>query len=63
MKEELAELKAKYNLMQEARNRITGLLDIFQKNMIRSNPGMTSVKYKESLEELKEKLKRKKNNK
>ena len=63
VKEELAELKAKYNLMQEARNRITGLLDIFQKNMIRSNPGMTSVKYKESLEELKEKLKRKKNNK
>lgn len=59
VKEELAELKAKYNLMQEARNRITGLLDVFQKNMIRSNPGMTSVKYKESLEELKEKLKEK----
>ena len=56
LREELAELKAKSNFLQERRNHATGLLDVFQKNMIRSNPGMTSVKYKESLEELKVKI-------
>ena len=56
IREELAELKAKSSFLQERRNHAAGLLDVFQKNMIRSNPGMTSVKYKESLEELKEKL-------
>lgn len=61
LREELAELKAKSNFLQERRNHATGLLDVFQKNMIRSNPGMTSVKYKESLEELKEKLEKLKN--
>ncbi len=63
VRDELAELRAKYNFIQEARNRVIGLMDIFQKGLIRSNPGMTSKKYKESLEELKEKLKGIKNKK
>ena len=63
IREELAELKAKSSFLQERRNHAAGLLDVFQKNMIRSNPGMTSVKYKESLEELKEKLEKLKSKK
>lgn len=55
VKEELIELKAKYRALSEVRSRIGGLTDIFQRSLIRSNPGMTSVRFRESLEELKEK--------
>lgn len=55
VKEEIIELKAKYTLNVEDRNRMSGVKDFFQRNLIRSNPGMTSVKFKEALEELKEK--------
>lgn len=60
VKEELVELRAKYKVLSEARSRVGGLTDIFQRSMIRSNPGMTSVKFKESLEELKEKVAKRK---
>lgn len=56
VKEELVELKAKYKVLSEARSRIGGLTDKFQRSLIRSNPGMTSVRFRESLEELKEKV-------
>lgn len=54
VKEEVFELKAKYTLNVEDRKRMSGVKDFFQRNLIRSNPGMTSVKFRESLEELKE---------
>lgn len=60
VKEEIAELKAKYKVMSEARSHAERLTDIFQRGLIRSNPGMTSVKFRESLEELKEKVTKKK---
>ncbi len=59
-KEEIMELKTKYAVNLELRKRQGGLKDFFQRDMIRANPGMTSVKFKEALEELKEKARRKK---
>lgn len=54
-KEEVLELKTKYAVNVETRNRMRGVSrkDFFQRDMLRSNPGMTSVKFKEALEELK----------
>lgn len=60
VKEELVELRAKYKVLSEARSRIGGLTDMFQRSLIRSNPGMTSVRFRESLEELKDKAAKKK---
>lgn len=59
VKEELIELKAKYNALVEFRRYISGLTDFFQRSMIRSNPSMTSMEYKEALEELKENVRKK----
>lgn len=53
MKEELLELKTKYAVNMENRKQLSGLKDFFQRGMLRSNPGMTSVRFKEALEELK----------
>lgn len=53
VKEELMELKTKYAVHAADRNRLGKLRDFFQRDMVRSNPGMTSKKYKEALEELK----------
>lgn len=55
VREELAELKSKYTSNVESRDgtsRIGKVREFFQREMIRSNPGMTSDKYKDSLEEL-----------
>lgn len=60
VKEEIMDLKTKYAVNLEIRKRQGGLKDFFQRDLIRSNPGMTSVKFKEALEELKEKARRKK---
>lgn len=51
--EELTELKTQYAVNVEKRKQLGGIRDFFQRDMIRSNPGMTSVKFKEALEELK----------
>lgn len=59
MKEELLELKTRYAVNLADRNRLGGLRDFFQRNMIRSNPSMTSAKFKEALEELKQRASRK----
>lgn len=56
VKEELLELKTKYAVSLADRNRLGRIKDFFQRDMIRSNPGMTSVKFSESLEELKKKV-------
>ena len=60
VKEEIMDLKTKYAVNLEIRKRQGGLKDFFQRDLIRSNPGMTSVKFKEALEELKDKARRKK---
>lgn len=56
VKGELVDLKARYIVNKEDHDRLSSLKDFFQRDMIRSNPRMTSVEYKESLEELKEEL-------
>lgn len=56
VKGELVDLKARYIVNKENHDRLSSLKDFFQRDMIRSNPRMTSVEYKESLEELKEEL-------
>jgi len=56
VREELAELKAKYKANEENRKRLSGIRNFFQRDMIRSNPGMTSVRFKEFLDELKNKV-------
>ena len=60
VKEELLELKTKYAVNLEKQNNLSTLKDFFQRDMIRSNPSMTSVKFKEALEELKQKAAAKK---
>ena len=59
-KEEILDLKTKYAVNLEMRKRMGTLKDFFQKDMLRANPSMTSVKFKEALEELKQKASRKK---
>lgn len=57
VKGELLELKVRYLQNLEDGKRIREEKNFFRNNMIRSNPGMTSVKYKEALEELKNQIK------
>ena len=60
VKDELFDLKEKYLVSREDHDRLAGVRDFFQRDMIRSNPGMTSTKFKEPLDELKEHAVRKK---
>jgi len=53
VREELAELKTKYAVNEENRKRLSRSRNFFQRDMLRSNPGMTSERFKESLDELK----------
>lgn len=57
VKEEVHELDRKYVSSVEERLRLSAIKDFFQRDMIRSNPTMSSKKYAEALEELKERLK------
>lgn len=56
VREELVDLRARYAVNWENHERLRSLKDFFQRELIRSNPGMTSVEYRESLEELKEEV-------
>ncbi len=56
VKEELAELREKYRIRGLDRERMTRIRDLLQRDMLRSNPSMISVKFGESLRELQEKL-------
>lgn len=58
VKEEVHELDRKYASSVEERQQLGVLKDFFQRGMIRSNPTMSSKKYAEALEELKERFKR-----
>ncbi|MCM1056346.1 MAG: putative ABC transporter permease [Firmicutes bacterium] len=60
VRSELADLRGRYLVNKENHDRLSSLKDFFQRDMIRSNPRMTSVEYREFLEELKEKVTRKK---
>lgn len=51
--EELLDLRTKYAINVADRKRLGRLRDFFQRDMLRSNPGMTSVRFREALEELK----------
>ena len=53
-KKEVLELKQKYTRSVADRENVSSLRDFFQRDMIRSNPTMSSEKFKEALEELKE---------
>lgn len=52
IRNELAELKEKYVKTSADSERLSGLRDFFQRDMIRSNPSMSSKRFKEALEEL-----------
>ena len=56
MKEEVQELNTDYNVNVEMRSRLSRIRDFFQRDMIRSNPTMTSQHFKEDLEELKQQV-------
>lgn len=60
LRDELLELKTKYAVNLAYRNRLGKLKDFFQRELIRSNPGMTSARFKEALEELQRRVHEKK---
>ena len=53
LKEEIKELRFRFRLNIEIRDKLSRLKNFYQKNMIRSNPTMSSKKFKDALEELK----------
>lgn len=56
VKEELAELRRKYSRNVEERSRLSSLRDFFQREIIRSNPTLSSERHAEALREVKERL-------
>ncbi len=60
VREEIAELRARYNLYMENRRNYKEMLDFYKWDMIRNNPNMSSEKYKDSFEELKGAVEKKK---
>ncbi len=52
-RDELVDLKTEYAVNEEKRKQLSGIRDFFQRDMLRSNPGMTSVRFREALDELK----------
>ena len=53
VREEIADLRARFNLYMEGRKNFKGLLDFYKRDMIRNNPTMASNKFKDAFEELK----------
>lgn len=56
VKKEVLILKEEYAVSSDEHERLSRLEDIFQRGLIRSNPRMTSAKYKEFLDELKSRV-------
>lgn len=54
VRDEIAELRARYNLYMENRKNYKEMLDFYKRDMIRNNPGMNSEKYQDTFEELKD---------
>ena len=59
VREEIGELKYKYRSNLEKREYLGKVKGLYQRNLMKAHPSMTSVKFKEALEELVEKLKEK----
>lgn len=53
VRDEIAELRARYNLYMEGRRQYKEMLGFYKRDMIRNNPGMLSTKFKDTFEELK----------
>lgn len=53
VKEEIAELRGRFNLYRENRKHYREMLGFFKTDMIRNNPSMISSKFKDALEDLK----------
>lgn len=53
IREELAELRSRYSVQKELGQRFKHLKGVYQRGLIKGNPGMISVKFGEALEELK----------
>lgn len=56
MHDEIAELRYKYRMNLDRREHLSRIRDFYQKNLMKAFPGMTSERFKEALEELREKL-------
>lgn len=56
VKKEVLNLKEEYAVSSDEHENLSRLEDIFQRSLIRSNPRMTSAKYKEFLDELKSRV-------
>ena len=59
-REEIVELRTKYTLELENRLQLKSLKDFYRRHLIMDNPTMKSSQFKESLEELKESVSKKK---
>lgn len=53
VRDEIAELRARFNLYLERRTNYRSLLGFYKRDMIRNNPTMASRKFKDAFEELK----------
>ncbi|MCM1201511.1 MAG: hypothetical protein NC312_09790 [Bacteroides fragilis] len=60
VRDEIAELRARYNIYMENRRNYREMLDFYKRDMIRNNPTMRSGKFKDVFEELKEAVAEKK---
>lgn len=63
VREEIAELRAKYNLYMENRSYYKDMLGFYKRDMIRNNPTMASRRFKDALEELKNAVSNRKDSK
>lgn len=54
VRDEITELRARYNLYMENRRQYKETLDFYKRDMIRNNPGMNSEKFRDTFEELKD---------
>ena len=59
IREEIIELRTRFRLNQESRNKLVEFRDFYKRNMLRSNPGMSSKRFKSVLEELKDAVEKK----
>lgn len=53
VRDEIAELRARYNLYMENRRNVDELLSFYEQDMLRNNPDMNSAKFKDILDLLK----------
>lgn len=60
VKGELMELRTRYSVHLELRKRLGGIKDFFMRRLLRSNPSMTSERFQEDLDELKQQAGRRK---